>query len=322
MIEQTLTPTTDDWHEQVAHLQAELDALLPQLVEAETELAERHAAINAFEFRLRTAVNQITQKLDVLDAEIRELRHKLRWHGDEWYEVAADDATAWARGQSATDGSDYRYRDTPTTARPVQDEDTRAELKRLYRQLARRFHPDMAVDTADREYRTQMMMAINGAYAAGDLEKLQELVASPEAAQALEYADANQKLAETLLREVTRMQRRLAEIQKELTHLEKHESAKMMQQMTEAAANGRDYFTEIQELMGDVVAERTAVRDSLLVQLESVKMGYDVGVSDDELADIVANVTLETSFDADISAEFDRYIIRRRDQFYREDNYE
>ena len=322
MVNQQLSTTSGEWDEKIAQLQAELDDLLLQLVEAEAELAERHAAINAFEFRLRSAINHLTRKLDELDNEIRNLQNKLRWHGDEWFDVADDAAASWARGQRATAGSEYRYRDTPTTARPEQDEDTRAELKKLYRQLARRYHPDMAVDAEDREYRTQMMMAINAAYAAGDLDKLQELAASPDAEQAMEYTNADQKLAETLLREVTRVQRRLAEIQDELTRLEKHDSAKMMEQMAEAEANGRDYFEEIKEQMRDLVAERTAMRDSLLVQIESLKMGYDTNISDDELADIVAEVSLETSFDADISAEFDRYIIRRSDRFYREENFD
>ena len=41
MFAQQLTPTTDDWQEQVAHLRAELEELMPQLVDAEAELAER-----------------------------------------------------------------------------------------------------------------------------------------------------------------------------------------------------------------------------------------------------------------------------------------
>lgn len=322
MTQNKLTPTTDDWREQIAHLQAELDELLPQLVEAEAELAEQHAAINAFEFRLRSAISHLTKKLDALDSEIRSLQQKLRWHGDEWFDVAADEAASWARGQRATDGSDYRYRDTPTAARPEQDEDTRAELKRLYRQLARRFHPDMAVDAEDREYRTQMMMAINAAYAAGDLERLRELVSSPDIGPVLDYTDADQKLAETLLREVTRVKRRLEEIQQELARLEKHDSAKMMRKMAEAEAHGRDYFAEIKEQMRDLVAERTAVRDSLLVQMESLNTDYDSGISDDELADIVAEVTLETKYDSDISDDFDRYIRRRSDRVYFEEDFD
>lgn len=322
MSNQQLSTISGEWDEKIARLQAELDDLLPQLVEAEADLAERHAAINAFEFRLRSAINHLTHQLDELDFEIQNLQKTLRWHGDEWFDAADDAAATWARGQRATDGSEYRYRDTPTAARPEQDEDTRAELKKHYRQLARRYHPDMAVDAQDREYRTQMMMAINAAYAAGDVEKLRELVSSPEMKQMQDYTDADQKLAETLLREVTRIKRRLKEIQEELAHLEKHESARMLKRMSEVEADGRDYFAEVQEQMRDLVAERTAVRDSLLVQIESLQMGYDSGISDDELADIVAEVTLETSFDENISADFDRYIIRRRDQFYREDDFD
>ncbi len=322
MIEQQLTPTTDDWREQIAQLQAELDDLLPELVEAEAELAERHAAIHAFEFRLRTAVNHLTHKLDELDAAIRELRRKLRWQGDTSFDMADDDAAAWAWGQGATEEGAYRYRETPTSARPAQDADTRAKLKRLYRQLARRFHPDTAVDTADRAYRTQMMMAINAAYAAGDLEKLRELAEAPDAAAPIDYREGDRLLAESLLREVTRVKHRLAEIQQELGRLEKHDSAKMMNQMAKTEANGRDYFTEIEDQIRELIGQKMVVRDGLLMQLESVELGYDTAVSDDELADIVREVTLETSFDEEIAPEFDRYIIRRRDQFYREDNFD
>lgn len=322
MFAQQLTPTTDDWQEQVAHLRAELENLMPQLVDSEAELAERHAAINAFEFRLRARLSPLTRKLSVLDEEIRELRRQLRWFGEGWHAEAANDAAAWARGQSATEEGEYRYRETPTTARPEQDEDTRAEMKKLYRQLARRFHPDTAVDEPDRAYRTQMMMAINAAYAAGDLPKLHELAESPENNHQLDYSQADQKLAETLLREVTRIKRRLAEIKQEVARLEKHESAKMMKKMALAEADGRDYLAELEKQMRDLLAERLAQRDSLQVQVESLEMGEGTDVSDEDFADLVWDVSLETSFEDEISAEFDRYIQRRRDRVYFEDDFD
>jgi DnaJ-class molecular chaperone len=43
---------------------------------------------------------------------------------------------------------------------------TEAKIKKLYRQLARSFHPDLASDDADRAYRTDKMTAVNDAYAA------------------------------------------------------------------------------------------------------------------------------------------------------------
>jgi hypothetical protein len=195
-------------------------------------------------------------------------------------------------------------------------------MKKLYRQLARRFHPDTAVDEADRDYRTQMMMAINAAYAAGDREKLRELSEAPDAGQPLDYAHGDQKMAETLLREVTRVRRRLEEIKQELTRLEKHESAKMMKKMVQAETDGRDYFAEIEKQLQDLLAEKMVRRDSLQVQVDSLELGYDTAVSDEDFADMVWDVSMETAWEEDISPEFDRYIQRRRDRVYFEDDFD
>lgn len=45
-------------------------------------------------------------------------------------------------------------------------------LKKLYRLLARRYHPDLAIDDADRAYRNRIMVLINDAYAEKDLDAL------------------------------------------------------------------------------------------------------------------------------------------------------
>jgi hypothetical protein len=54
-------------------------------------------------------------------------------------------------------------------------EETRPNLKKLYRSLARTYHPDYASDDEDRERRTQLMTIINEAYQKGDLATLQLL---------------------------------------------------------------------------------------------------------------------------------------------------
>ncbi|HUM70850.1 MAG TPA: J domain-containing protein, partial [Chloroflexota bacterium] len=197
-----------------------------------------------------------------------------------------------------------------------------AEMKKLYRQLARRFHPDTAVDETDRTYRTQLMMAVNAAYAAGDIQKLHELADSPETNHQLDYSHADQKLAETLLREVTRIKRRLAEIKQEVSRLEKHESAKLMKKMALAEADGRDYLAELEKQMRDLLVERLAQRDSLQVQVESVEMGEGADVSDEDFADLVWDVSMETAFEEEIPPEFDRYIQRRRDRVYFEEDFD
>jgi hypothetical protein len=56
-----------------------------------------------------------------------------------------------------------------------------AEAKRLYRDLARRCHPDFARGDAEREQREAMMQRVNEAYRARDLEELRALRRETEA---------------------------------------------------------------------------------------------------------------------------------------------
>ena len=73
-----LTPTGDNWRERVKELQTLLDALRPQLIDAEAQLAERLAAISAFEYRVRARLEKLSQRLDALQTEIDGLRRELR----------------------------------------------------------------------------------------------------------------------------------------------------------------------------------------------------------------------------------------------------
>ncbi|MCX7168841.1 MAG: hypothetical protein NTY41_00740, partial [Proteobacteria bacterium] len=63
-----------------------------------------------------------------------------------------------------------------------------AGLKRLFRQLAQKIHPDRASNESDRSWRSELMSEANRAYRAGDemvlqeiLNQLQELVAQLDA---------------------------------------------------------------------------------------------------------------------------------------------
>lgn len=58
-----------------------------------------------------------------------------------------------------------------------------AELRTLYREVAKRIHPDLATDEADRLKREQLMAEANAAYQKGDAQSLRrslEYESSPE----------------------------------------------------------------------------------------------------------------------------------------------
>ena len=214
----------------------------PQLIDAEAQLADRLAAISAFEFQVRARLESLNRRLNALQSEIDELRRALRGYRDhslEWddglprREKASE---SWRFEESAAGSGSYRYRGKSETPRPALEGERLASLKQLYRQLARRFHPDLALDEIDRAYRTDLMMAINAAYAVGDLAKLEQLAHEPDSIS--RAPQTPEELAAALERDIDRCRRRLAEIAQELSTLEGHDSARLMKRAERAAAGG------------------------------------------------------------------------------------
>lgn len=304
MIDKSLSETDSNWREKIAELETLLDEVRPQLIEAETELADRLAQISAFEFKVRARLEPLTKRLEKLQAEIHEQRQQLRRlregfvtaNGEKDFFGQYD----WVFNQeSAAASGEYRYHEAaavpPSTALHENDA---AVLKQLYRQLARRFHPDLALDDADRLYRTGIMKAINAAYAAGDLVRLKELVQEPDSADRLEYAHTDQQLVQALYVELTRCHRRLKEIKEELLRLENHKSARLMRRAERVASQGRDLLTELYREMQDEIAHKLIERDVLMQQVELFDQ-EDADFGDDTFADAVFDLSLEGIFDDD-----------------------
>lgn len=269
------SPAKTSLHEQIEQISSLLNSLRPRLVEAEAELSDRLAAINTFEFKLRSRIAKLTEKLDKLDAEIQELKRQMRWLGEGWQTDPENEADAWASGKTASESGKYRYHTASKAPRQMLAEEEKVSLKQLYR----RFHPDMAVDEADREYRTQMMWAINAAYAAGNLEKLEQLLLEPDAPHTIAVQSDEEQL-DLLTRELTRVQNRLQEIEDELARLDKHKSAVMMRRQEEVARKGRDWFGKVSAQLREDIAKRQIERAVLEEQLATMEdeMGEETAV--------------------------------------------
>ena len=298
-----LTATGDNWRERIAELQALLEELRPELIEAEAQLADRLAAISAFEYTVRARLEPLSRRLDELQAEIDTLRRELRRYQAGsllWDEEANPKDSAgeeWRFEESAASAGAYRYRRQTEAPRPAPGGKRLVLLKQLYRQLARRFHPDLVLDEADRAYRTDMMMAINAAYAAGDLEALERLANEPDT---ISYEPRSpEELIAAFQREVDHCRRRLAEIAAEMAMLENHDSARLMTRGDKAAAVGRDLLTELAADLRLRISEKMVERNVLETQLDEIEK-EGVEVSYDDLADIVYNLGLEQADEDDL----------------------
>lgn len=298
-----LIQTGDDRRERITELQALLEELRPQLIETEAQLADRLAAISAFEYKVRARLGPLSRRLDKLQAEIDTLRRELRRYQAGsllWDDGANTEGSAgqtWRFEESAASAGAYRYRRQAEAPHPAPEGKRLVSLKQFYRQLARRFHPDLVLDEADRAYRTDMMMAINAAYAAGDLEALERLANEPDT---ISYEPRSpEELIAAFQREVDHCRRRLAEIAAEMAMVENHDSARLMKRVEKAAAVGRDLLTELAADLRLRISEKMVERNVLETQLEEIEK-EGVEVSYDDLADIVYNLGLEQADEDDL----------------------
>jgi hypothetical protein len=130
----------------------------------------------------------------------------------------------------------------------------------MYREAARRIHPDFATDPVDRERRTRFMAAANHAYEAGDAEGLQRILGEfQDGTDAVEGEGIGAELIR-IIRQISQASARVSAIEQELVALRQSDIAQLRKQAEGRARGGRDLLAEL----------ATGIRD----QIELAKREY------------------------------------------------
>ncbi|MFJ7082659.1 J domain-containing protein [Streptomyces griseus] len=178
------------------------EARLARAVQAaEQALIEFEIAVETFRVEVENFSRLHHQKLgpmyarvDELDALIAEARAART--GDPEDERKAREARAVVMPMPGVDELFHDWMDTdglsPEAAAMLTEQPVRPpkrvrpseEARRLYRELARKAHPDLAQDEPERQRRDEFIARVNAAYGRGDIELLKELVAEWEAGPA------------------------------------------------------------------------------------------------------------------------------------------
>ena len=265
-------------HEKLARLRAELARVQDELIDAETELADQMADIRAFEAEFEARVGFLMTQLAELEGQVNDYLDRIQ-----------------QRRNESVFGSQYRSADEqfrrtwqqpakPTTAPPPPppSADEKARLKKLYRQLARRFHPDLALNEADRLYRTEKMSGINDAYAARSLTELQVFVVEMETAGAVTEpakvhpGQTEADMAQALEKEIRRCRRRIQEIDLEMQNLHNRASVEMALERKMVQRSGRDLLAEIAADLERKIARKTVERDMIKSQFDDLNRGEEI----------------------------------------------
>jgi hypothetical protein len=220
--------------EEILRKREELAAIRAILAERELELVDLRSQLAAFEGRYLRQVGTLYAELDEWKARIAELQARL-----------APSAASNAQAEEARDQARQTYDDAHGKASETHDFTPSPELKRVYREAAKRIHPDFATDAVDLERRTRLMAAANRAYEAGDADALQRALDEYEdGAEAVKGEGIGAELIR-IIRQISLAKTRASGIERELGALRQSEIALLKKQAEEKELEGRDLLAEL-----------------------------------------------------------------------------
>jgi hypothetical protein len=204
--------------------------LRDRLAEIEVDTATLEAELAAFHSDYMRVV--MTVMLDVQELEARILAIVATRTG------AAGDADAAQSARAQVNETTAHIRAIPKTPGPIPTGD----IKKLFRDAAKRMHPDLAADEQARGHAEAFMKRLNTAYRAGDAEAIVNLVgqwdASPFGAGSFDASARASRRVDALATAVNRAEQRLEE-------LRSSELAQLLDRAMATAAAGGDLLADL-----------------------------------------------------------------------------
>jgi len=223
----------------------DIEVLHARLVELEAVLGERTAEIvkaksdlAAFRIRYRRDVGQLHEELDELESAIAE----------------AELGEFSRRLESEADGQSTSVSGMKAEAAPRLTSDA---VRKLFRDVAKNIHPDLARDEDARDRRHSLMIEANRAYALGDEERLRSILnaweKSPEAVTGSDPESTRLRLA----RRIAQLGDTLVACDGELADLHESPLWRLKAMVDEAQSRGKDLVEDmVRRLKRDITAAR------------------------------------------------------------------
>jgi hypothetical protein len=264
-----------EWHpgpgaEELVRRRAQLHVLTRQLLDRERDLAAFRGELHAFETRYRKALGTRYARLDELAERLDETPRPVD-EAEDGDDPDIDGPAERYPGQGLPGGQNWAWGEREPDREPEQRPVISDDAKRLFRQLARLIHPDLAADAEERERRTNLMVAANDAYEQGDVAALERLLADWHASpEAVTGRGAAAELERTL-RRIAQVEAGMRRIDEELAELEASAMGWLRRRVEKAAREGWDLLAhmvrELDRQIGEAQLEldrRAAAQDAAL----------------------------------------------------------
>ena len=222
-------------HDDLDGLRVRLRELDGVLIERRAEVERAKADLAAFKIRYRGEVGRLHEELDAL-------------------ELAIDEAEL---GEISTRVPDEAAAAPPDAPLEVPPRSTTDAVRRLFRDVAKAIHPDLAHDEPAKDRRHALMIEANRAYATGDEARLRSILLAWENRPEAVPGSDTEAARERLVRGIEHVEAQLAALDSELEMVRESALWKLRAMVDEAAARGEDLIAEMKRrLTRDVMRAR------------------------------------------------------------------
>jgi hypothetical protein len=250
-----------------------LERLKDKLAFREEAMTELRAELEQFEANYTMEVGRLYADLDEIEAQIAEEEVKLV-PDDEEIKKRAEELRRRAEESAASaenaEGCSFKWQ--PTT-----------EAKKAYHNLAKIIHPDLALDSAEKEKRHNLMAKLNEAYSAGDQNRLNKLVEDFRDSPDLIIGDSVGDQFVRAIRQIYQIKNRLKELREEQLVAELSELYILREKVQAEMLEGRNLIKQMAERTKTLIkkAERRLVNLKNLnaAQEDYVKERFGMDIS-------------------------------------------
>ena len=238
---------------QAEELQArrrEMADLRHRLADKELELSTAKSELNIFERRYQNVVGPMYAELDRVKAQILGLASKFYPKAENFREEA----------ESACEQANEFQEENRATEKPTKNFNPPEILKKLFRRVAKKIHPDLASSATERERRHVLMSKLNEAYDRLDEEAIRSILIEWEE-PFLETFELGEQLVR-VVSQIAQVKKRLHEILGELEDLTLTEMYQLKQNIDSAEREGHDLLQEIADVIEEKIKKaKTQIRD-------------------------------------------------------------
>lgn len=230
----TLARSDRPQHHDLEQLRARIIELESQLRERDEQVTRTRAALDAFRIKYRQQVGRLHEELDRLEMELAEAELGVI---QERVGTASDDA---ASEPAAKVESAPKY--------------TTDAIRKLFRDVAKAIHPDLAEDDHARDRRHALMVEANRAYALGDEEQLRLILQAWERSPDAVKGTDQDAMRLRLERRIAQIEEQIEACARELASMKDTSLWNLKSMVDDEAKKGNDLITDmVRRLKRDIL---------------------------------------------------------------------